>query len=50
MSATRTTNRQFWIAIGFIVVVAAASFVVRTVVFELTKPVDETHLILTDGI
>ena len=50
MSAERTTNRQFWIAIGFVVVVAVVSFIIRTVVFELTKPVDEIHQIFTDGI
>lgn len=50
MSTARTTNRQFWIAIGFIVVVAVVSFIIRTVVFELTKPVEETYRVLTTGI
>jgi ABC-type Na+ efflux pump permease subunit len=50
MSTTPTTNRQFLIAIGFIVVVGVVSFIVQTVVFELTKPIDEIHQIFTDGI
>jgi ABC-type Na+ efflux pump permease subunit len=50
MSAERKTNRQFWIAIGFIVLVAVVSFIIRTVVYEVTKPVDETRQIFTDGI
>jgi hypothetical protein len=38
MSDDRPTNRKSWIAIGLIVLFAAASFILKAVVDEVTKP------------
>jgi len=38
MSDERTTNRKSWIAVGLIVLFAGASFLLKAVVDEKTKP------------
>ena len=48
MSEERKTNRQFWIAIGFIAALAVVSFVIKTVVYEMTKPEDGWQEIVND--
>jgi ABC-type Na+ efflux pump permease subunit len=39
MADDRRPNRQFWLAIGFIVVLAVVALIAKTIVYEMTKPV-----------